>query len=110
MNNLICMDGTVEIAEELKNKYNPEGSTLRKAQLRMLDMVLYIDKICKENNLQYHIESGNLLGAVRHNGFIPWDDDFDIALYRRDYKKLIKILKKQNQIMFCKIIRLILVL
>jgi len=75
----------------LRQKYNPDGSILRKAQLRMLEMLVYIDRLCRENNLIYWLEGGNLLGAVRHNGFIPWDDDVDIYMPVEDVKKLKKI-------------------
>lgn len=86
---------TGETSQELKEKYNPEGSLKRKVQLRLLDMLLYIDKICKENNIDYRLDSGNVLGAVRHGGFIPWDDDVDVAIEDyRDYKRLCKYLKK----------------
>lgn len=87
---------TGETAKELMEKYNPEGSVLRKSQLRMLDMLLYIDKICKEQNIEYCLDGGNVLGAVRHGGFIPWDDDVDITLTNDNYKKLCKYLKKHK--------------
>ena len=57
--------------EELKMKYNPDGSSLRKAQLRMLEILLFVDKVCKAHNIEYWIEGGTLLGAVRHVGFVP---------------------------------------
>ena len=85
---------TGESHSDLRNKYNPDESILRKAQLRMLDMLLYIDKICKEQNIKYSLDSGNVLGAVRHKGFIPWDDDVDIILERKEYKRLCDYLLK----------------
>lgn len=79
---------------EYLNNYNPEGSDLRKMQLRMLEMLTFIDSICEKHNINYWLAYGTLLGAVRHNGFIPWDDDLDIELLKDDYDKLINILKK----------------
>lgn len=85
---------TGETSEDLKAKYNPDGSKLRKLQLRMLDMLIYIDKICKEQHIDYRLDGGNVLGAVRHGGFIPWDDDVDIVLLPKEHKRLVKYLKE----------------
>ena len=82
--------------ELLRTKYNPDGSNLRKAQLRMAEMLAYLDAICKKHNIPYWITAGTLLGAVRHGGFIPWDDDSDIYIMEKDFKKLIEILKKEK--------------
>lgn len=78
--------------QELRDRYNPDGSSLRKAQLRMLDMLVFIDKVCKENDICYWLDSGTLLGAARHQGFIPWDDDTDICMPREDMLRFKKVL------------------
>ena len=80
-----------ELQQSLRERFNPEGSMLRRQQLRMLDILLYVDKVCKEHNIRYWLSSGTLLGAVRHGGFIPWDDDLDIEMLREDYEKFLKV-------------------
>lgn len=85
---------TGETAQDLKEKYNPEGGLKRRVQLRLLDMLLYLDEICKENQIDYRIDGGTVLGAVRHGGFIPWDDDVDVVVESsRDYNRLCNLLK-----------------
>ncbi|MFK5915359.1 MAG: LicD family protein [Woeseiaceae bacterium] len=72
-----------------------ETETLRKAQFIMLDMLIEFDAICKKHHLQYWLDSGSLLGAVRHQGFIPWDDDIDLSMPVEDYNKFIKIAESE---------------
>lgn len=81
--------------DRLRQRYNPDNSQLRALQIRMLEILICIDQICQEHDIPYWLGSGTLLGAVRHGGFIPWDDDIDIELLRADYLKLIKILSKE---------------
>lgn len=61
----------------------------------MLNMMTFIDSICQKNDINYSLSGGTLLGAVRHAGFIPWDDDVDLMLVRSEYEKLVKLLKKE---------------
>ena len=76
--------------------YNPEGSELRIQQLRMLDLLQEFDKFCTENGLRYWLSSGTCLGAVRHNGFIPWDDDVDVEMPINDFRKLLRLYKEND--------------
>ncbi|MFR1707971.1 MAG: phosphorylcholine transferase LicD [Clostridium sp.] len=72
-----------------------DKNILRKLQLTQLEILLEVVRICDKNNLTYFLIGGTLLGAIRHNGFIPWDDDLDIGMPRSDYEKLIEICKTQ---------------
>ena len=66
---------------------------IKKFELGILDV---FSKFCDENNLTYYLTYGTLLGAVRHKGFIPWDDDIDVIMPRQDYDKLQELLSRQN--------------
>ena len=80
---------------ELRQRFNPDGSLLRRQQMRMLDILLEVDRICKRHRIPYWLSSGTLIGAMRHNGFIPWDDDLDIEMMRSDYLRLMKVLPSE---------------
>ena len=86
-----------QLQQQLRERFNPDGSMLRRQQLRMLDILLYVDKICKEHNIRYWLSSGTLLGAVRHGGFIPWDDDLDIEMLREDYEKFLEVFENSDE-------------
>lgn len=64
---------------------------LRKLQLTELEILEAIDEVCIKNGIDYWIDSGTVLGAVRHGGFIPWDDDIDIGMLRDDYEKFLSV-------------------
>ncbi|QLH74251.1 MAG: LicD family protein [Methanomassiliicoccales archaeon] len=75
------MDTIFVINEDLLNKIHQKE----------LEILIEFDKICKKHGLKYFLFCGTLLGAVRHNGFIPWDDDLDLVMMRDDYEKLLKL-------------------
>ena len=81
-----------------KNKYNEsdyEDLNLRDAQMLMVDILKDVHNICEKHGLKYFLDAGTLLGAVRHKGFIPWDDDMDIGMLREDYERFLEIAKKE---------------
>jgi alcohol dehydrogenase class IV/phosphorylcholine metabolism protein LicD len=83
---------------EFRDRNKPEKKTwdrmrseIKELQNYTLEILLQIDEFCQENNITYYLAEGTLLGAIRHNGFIPWDDDVDIMMPREDYDKFIQL-------------------
>ena len=76
----VCYDGKVKMNE-----------LLRKCQLANTEVLKRFIEVCKKHNLKYYAYCGTLLGAVRHGGFIPWDDDIDVAMFRYDFNKFMDI-------------------
>ena len=70
-------------------------SMIKRAWATELEVLAQIDRICTKYNIQYFAEWGTLLGAVRHNGFIPWDDDIDIGMKRADYERFLEVAQKE---------------
>ncbi|WP_133128591.1 LicD family protein [Legionella nagasakiensis] len=68
-----------------------QDGRLRQAQLKMLSMLEVVDTICQKHGLDYWLEGGTLLGAIRHQGFIPWDDDLDISMPRASYEAFLRL-------------------
>lgn len=78
-----------------------ERDVLRKVQLVQLEMMKEIDRVCRENHIRYFLYRGTFLGAVRHQGFIPWDDDMDIAMLREDYEAFCRIAPEKLNPKYC---------
>lgn len=78
--------------EDLRENYSDD---LKGHQYVALRILREVDRICRKNNLKYWITDGTLLGAIRHKGFIPWDDDIDIGILREDEERFIEIMKKE---------------
>ena len=79
---------------EIRNSFYVE-SMMKKVWAAQLEVLHEIDRICKKHNITYFADWGTLLGAVRHKGFIPWDDDIDIGMLRDDYEKVLKIYREK---------------
>lgn len=67
---------------------------LRQLQLNELELIIEVDRICRKNHIKYSLDGGTLLGAIRHKGFIPWDDDADVIFTRHEYARFYRACKK----------------
>lgn len=78
-----------------------EQEVLRRVRLTQLEIAKEIRRVCEENDIQYFLAHGSFLGAVRHGGFIPWDDDMDMGMLRRDYEKFCRIAPSRLKPEYC---------
>ena len=69
---------------------------MNELQSNLVEIMKYFHNICEKNNIRYYVLGGTCLGAVRHKGFIPWDDDIDVGIPRKDYDRLVEIAKKSD--------------
>lgn len=75
----------------------PASGQIRDIQLANLALFQELDYVCRQNNLRYWLDAGTLIGAIRHKGFIPWDDDIDIGMPREDYEKVFDAFQKSSR-------------
>lgn len=78
-----------------------DNATLRKLQLVEADILEIIGKFCQKHQIKYSLYAGTLLGAVRHGGFIPWDDDVDVFMERNEYNRFLELWEKENVQGYC---------
>lgn len=80
---------------EINEKEQPEYPSLEKVHRANLKLLKEIDRICRSHGISYMLDSGTLLGAVRHRGFIPWDDDVDVAFTRENFEKFVQVAPRE---------------
>ena len=92
----LCILKMVRFMESYIIKTYQDGSqvTVRDVQKVILEIAKVVDQICEKHHIPYIVNGGTALGVIRHQGFIPWDDDFDMAILRKDYKRFIKALQE----------------
>lgn len=82
------------LEEEIRCGYKI-SSEMKKVWAVQIDLLEQVKKICKKHGLKYFADSGTLIGAIRHKGYIPWDDDIDLVMMRNDYNKFMEYAKSE---------------
>ncbi|MEE1337179.1 LicD family protein [Methanobrevibacter sp.] len=89
-NGISTKDYLLKLSEE-----SEVNNLRRKFRQLYVELLIFVDNVCNKHDIDYWLGFGTLLGAVRHGGFIPWDDDIDLVILRKDYNKLIEALPKE---------------
>lgn len=94
------MENTNKTMQKLHNKELVEltENDIKEIQKVILEIIEDLNKIFKENNIRYYLGGGSALGSIRHQGFIPWDEDMDINMPRKDCEKLVELFKNNKEI------------
>ncbi len=95
MHSLWILEIELFMKKEMTNEHIITPDELKKLHDTLLELLVEFDRICRKNDIPYSIDGGTLLGAVRHKGFIPWDDDADVILNRPAYDRLVKVIEKE---------------
>ena len=85
----------------IRMKKTQKEISREEAKVIMLDMLKEISSFCDKHNIRYYLAAGTLIGAIRHKGFIPWDDDIDIEIPRPDYNRFIELYRKEGKYSVC---------
>ena len=79
----------------VRNGYQLTEEELKKIQMTQIELICEVDRICKKCGIRYNMVGGTMLGAIRHKGYIPWDDDADIGFLREEYEKFRQACKRE---------------
>lgn len=88
---MVTMKDAIKLETDYAKKYAIVG-----IQNALKEMMVLVDKVCRDNDIDYSIAYGTQIGAVRHGGFIPWDDDLDIIMFRKDFEKFKHVIEDSN--------------
>lgn len=87
---LLCFSNEQAAADEWDIIFTQEKAHVAKSQEILLKLLVDFDRVCTKYNLKYFLNCGSIIGAIRHHGFIPWDDDADVIMYQEDFDELVK--------------------